>query len=939
MLEDLLRDSAAATPDPERALKNLLSFCDLNPDRAEDLTRNIRQVSLLFSVSQFLANFSSSNPDALFESLRRLHDPVLREDIAATLRETIQGASRDSLPGVVRTFKKKSLLLLTLRDILNVVDIVDSMLELSLLADVIVEESVKILRTEMSAIYGDPADDAFAVISVGKLGGDELNFSSDIDLLYVYGTEEGETRGIVTAGGIVKNRISNHEYYCKLGERLTKFLSMNTAEGFAYRVDLRLRPEGQRGSLAMSLPAYEMYYESWGQSWERAVLLRARPVAGDTNFGRAFVEMIGPFVYRKYLDFGALDEIRRMKTKIDEVFKKDDIKRGFGGIREIEFFAQALQLIYGGREPLLRERSVLRVLHRLLQKNLIGHGDCSILIDNYLFLRRLEHRLQQVNDLQTHQLPSDEGELAAMARKMGFHDSGSFVSLLEERRRSVRIIYDSLFTEAGLGRAGGETLPGSGEEIPEETAPFFAEDLSSGEIKELLGKYSLQDRDKAARNVLLIKDSASSFQTLRGRRLLGQIIPVFLLEALRSRDPDAALNNLQSFAVLLSSEESYLERFAQNKSLIPALTRIFERSEYILKKITRRIDYLEFLGREILPHRTIRSLNKELQETLASGTSLSDAIRMLRQTEEIRMGLLFLDGKIDAVKLIKRLGRTAEAIVSTCTDKLAEKGFLTLGMGKLGGREITFDSDLDLVFVCEKEVPDRHVKTAERLIRLLTSYTKDGAAYRVDARLRPEGTKGPLVASIDALNTYYLHTAHFWELQALLKARPVGGDRSTAHSFTEMRERILKKRGGDVSAADIRGMRERIRRELSREKEGYDIKLGRGGIEELEFTVQYLQLLNGGRHPGLFVQSTLDAIRRLASAGIIGRGESERLKEIYIFYRTLESFMRLSGQSVLKPSGVAHAAEFMGFGQGEDFLKYLADKGNLVRQMFEKLLP
>jgi glutamate-ammonia-ligase adenylyltransferase len=243
------------------------------------------------------------------------------------------------------------------------------------------------------------------------------------------------------------NRITNHEFYCKVGEELTRFLSLNTDSGFAYRVDLRLRPEGQRGDIALALRGYEMYYESWGRAWERAMLLRARPVAGDRELGDSFMKMISPFVYRKYLDFSSIDEIRKLKTRIDSTFKKGDIKRGYGGIREIEFFGQALQLIYGGREPLLREKSILKVLHRLLLKGLIGQEDYFILSDNYRFLRTLEHRLQQLNDLQTHTIPSGDAELNALARKMGFSCREAFLDNLETRRMKVRKIYDSLFSE------------------------------------------------------------------------------------------------------------------------------------------------------------------------------------------------------------------------------------------------------------------------------------------------------------------------------------------------------------------------------------------------------------------------------------------------------------------------------------------------------------
>ncbi len=930
MRENLLKDAAASTPDPERAYHNLTSFCERNPDRTGELELHLRQVSLLFSVSQFLANYASAHSDALFESLKELHAPFSKETLAESMEETMRRLpqlSPEILLSTVRNFKKKILLLITLRDVLNVTDIGDAMSELSILADVVVEKSVSIMEGQLRETHGEPKDDAFSVISVGKLGGNELNFSSDIDLLYVYGTEQGESSGILTSGGILKNRISNHEYYCRLGEQLNRFLSLNTEDGFAYRVDLRLRPEGQRGSLAQSISAYEIYYESWGMAWERAVLLRARPVAGSVELGKTFTGMIRPFIYRKYLDFSAIEEIRRMKTKIDAAFKKDDIKRGYGGIREIEFFVQALQLIYGGREPLLRERGILMGLHRLLQKNLIGHEDYSLLNDNYLYLRKLEHRLQQLNDLQTHSIPSDSGELTALARKMGHPDAPSFLHDLEGRRKVVRSIYDSLFV-------------GEEKKTPVETSLFFSEDLSTGELKELLAAYPLKDPEKAVRNIIHIKNALLGFQTLRGRRLLGEILPAFLREALSTKNPDTAIHNLQTFATLLATEESYLELFKKNRDLIPTLTRIFSRSEYLLKNIMKRSDYVELIGHETFFKKSLVSLKQEIRDIVSSGTPLLDSIRILRQSEEIRLGTLFLEKKIDTMGLVRGLSRAAEAVVSVCTDELVKNGFAAIGMGKAGGREITFDSDLDLIFACKEEISDSHVKAAQRLIRLLTSYTKDGIAYRVDVRLRPDGTKGPLVTTLDAMAGYYSRGAHFWEFQALLKARPLGGDMLTGCCFMGMREKTLREKGKDVSAADIRAMRERIRRELSKEREGYDIKLGPGGIEELEFTVQYLQLKHCDHHRGLVVQGTLDAARRLRAAGLIDKGEADLLRDAYIFYRTLESFLRLRGESVLgkKAATVEDSADFMGFGRTDELLERMERTRTRVREIFEKYL-
>ncbi len=354
----------------------------------------------------------------------------------------------------------------------------------------------------------------------------------------------------------------------------------------------------------------------------------------------------------------------------------------------------------------------------------------------------------------------------------------------------------------------------------------------------------------------------------------------------------------------------------------------------------KRPEYLELIGHEMFLKKTLASLKRELRETVKSGMSLSDSIRMLRQMEEIRLGTLFLEKKIDTIRLIKGLSKAAEAVVSACLDELLKDGFVAIGMGKAGGREITFDSDLDLVFASEKEISEGSVKAAERLIRLLTSYTKDGLAYRVDMRLRPDGTKGPLISTVDSLNRYYSQAAHFWEFQALLKARPIGGDMTSGCSFMKMREEILVMKGRGVSASGIKSMRDRIQRELSREKEGYDIKLGTGGIEELEFTVQYLQLVNCHKYKGLLPQGTVDAVRRLRLSGAIEVQEAEFMEKTYIFFRTLESFLRLQGEPVLKRTGPAadDAGEFMGFADSGELLAHIDSRRSRTRELFLKYL-
>ncbi|MBI5640888.1 MAG: bifunctional [glutamate--ammonia ligase]-adenylyl-L-tyrosine phosphorylase/[glutamate--ammonia-ligase] adenylyltransferase [Nitrospirae bacterium] len=932
-MDNLLKDAASATPDPERSLKNLSSFLEEYPSRYEELEVQVRSISMLFGCSQFLANYCISNPDILFRTLRDLDTALDREMLTCSLAEALAvwgdktRANSQKLMTATREFRMREILRITLRDILKKIDLVDVMAELSILADVIIENSLGIVTGFLREIYGAPPEEAFTVLSFGKLGGEELNFSSDVDLMYIYGSDEGETSGVRTAQGVVTNRISCHEYYCKAGEELTRFLSQNTESGLAYRVDLRLRPEGQKGAIALSLGGYEMYYESWGRAWERAVLLRARPVAGDRRLGNDFAEMIKPFVYRKYLDFSSIDEIRKMKTRIDATFKKGDIKRGYGGIREIEFFAQAIQLIYGGREPLVRERNLLKGLHKLLQKALIGQEDYAVLTDNYRYFRTLEHRLQQLNDLQTHTLPSGASELEALSKKMGCQDRKAFTSDLEKRRGRVRNIYDSLFTEKEVEQISDGRL--------------FDEELTDSELREYLAKTSLKDVEKAVRNIKAVKDSTFAFQTLRGRRLLSEILPVFVDSALKSGDADNVLHYLQYFAGLLSSNESYLEIFSKDRSLIHMLTYVFSQSEYLSKMLMTRPQYLEMIGWQEARRKSLALLISELKDSISAGYAVNDAIRLVRKTEEIRLGLMFLQKKTGVPGVVDGLSKTAEAILSAALGSICgDSGLAVIGLGKLGGREITFNSDLDIIFASAGDVEQTFTKDAERLLRMLISYTREGIAYRVDTRLRPEGSKGPLVSSLSAFRQYYAKAAAFWEFQALLKARPVAGDIETGRRFMQMAWDTLSSQGHKVSASDIRQMRDRIMRELSKEAVGYDIKLGPGGIEDIEFMVQFLQLKHCGKSRKILVQSTLAAIHRLSVSGIVSQAEGTLMTEAYLFMRTLETFLRLRGEGVLKKddASLGSAAWFMGFESLVEFTVRLEVMREKIKGLSEECL-
>ena len=564
-------------PDPERAAKNIESFLAEHPDLRPRVEDHFDRIASLFSHSQFLTNYCTQYPGPLFLALDNIHVPLNAGALSAELSDALESClSLNEGMRAIRRFRKDKQIVITLKDIMNLSEPPDIMLDMSRLADVILTESLRFVESFIVQRYGRPDNNSIALIALGKLGAQELNYSSDVDIIFVY-RDEGDTSGVSSIPGITINRVSAFEYYVKLVEEFTRFISSNTEDGFAYRVDLRLRPEGQRGSLALSLHGYENYYESWGQLWEKAALLRARHIAGDAALSVEFLSIITPFIYRKYLDVDAIDEIRRMKSQVEQLksgtFSRD-IKRGYGGIREIEFFIQVFQLIYGGKEPILRERSTLKALHRLVQKGLIGFDDMRHLSENYLFLRTLEHRIQQMNDLQTHTLPTGEKDLDVVGKKMGFAGRKEFLTDLERRRKKVRSIYDSLFQEHD------RTEPSAGDGI---LGRIFwdVETPIKQPLEEELAKRGVKNIEKAIHYLMQIRSNMYSFQTIRGRRLLGEVVPMFVEGALTGDNPDAALLQLVGFSRLLAANESYLDPIFHRQEMIDAYTFVFSHSDYL----------------------------------------------------------------------------------------------------------------------------------------------------------------------------------------------------------------------------------------------------------------------------------------------------------------------------------------------------------------------
>ncbi len=910
MTRKKILETALNTSDPGRAEKNLLRFIESNQGY-ERISGYLPVAAELFAVSQFLANFCISKPEELYSAVKEIKTGITKELIGERVKEEFHDDGTmeiDHIMRALRVFKKRWLLKITLRDITGETDILGSMEELSVLAETIISIALKWSLKLNRKRFGEPSDCIITLIGLGKLGGKELNYSSDVDLMAVYASDDGQTSGVPGPSGVRLYRISNHEFYCKVMELFNRLLSSNTDDGIAYRVDLRLRPQGQKGDIALPLKAYQTYYESWGRTWERMALLRARPVAGDMDLGRSFMRTVSPFVWREILDFTEIDEIRGLKKKIDSTFVKDDIKRGYGGIREAEFFVQTFQLIYGAANSGLRSCRILDSIQALKEMEMVPAEDLTTLWENYLFLRRIEHYLQMKEDLQTHKLPSSDEDLDSLARKMDFSSKRDFLANLRLKKMQIRNMYNSLL--------------GTKDDVHTEVLNLLEGEIMDEELKGYLSFRKVRHPGKCLVKVKSIREHMGAFRTMQERSVAREVIPQLSENALAAESPDRALSGLEKVLTTYDIKTVHLTAIMEQKELMEGIIKIFSLSPYLTSIFLSNHHYLDLLIEEWSILKTFKSVEERLRRIVQTGQEIESKLAMYRRLEEIRLGMLFLLKILKTEDLFRGLSHVAEAIIRVILDRSGCKGMSVIALGKLGGREMTFGSDVDIIFISKTS---EAMTAAENIIKSLTTYTDKGVLYNVDTRLRPDGSKGILVKDLDGYRKYYQKDAQNWEIQALLKARPVGGDLRLAHSFINMAKGVILQRGSDVDIEDIKTMRNRIMRELSHESEGMDIKLGPGGIEEIEFYVQFLQLCHAKKSPEILVQNTTAAINRLAKKGILNPAERKILHNSYKYYRKLEALLRQNEEQVVaEQSEITDLlVNFMGHKTREEFLSYL----------------
>ena len=794
----------------------------------------------------------------------------------------LDAANRSEWPRLLRRHRQAESTRLVWRDVIAG-DPVDAILAGSTaLAEASLQVALAALETEFAQRFGTVRDgdgqaQRLVVFGLGKLGGGELNFSSDIDLVYAY-EHEGESDGA--------RPLAASDYFARLGQQLAKLLDEVTADGFSHRVDLRLRPFGNAGRVTLSFAAMELYFQREGRDWERYALQKARPVAGDPDAGERFLATLRPFVYRRYLDYGALDGLRTMKAAIAaEVARKElagDIKRGPGGIREIEFLVQALQLIRGGREPALRERRLLPALQALVQAGHVEAEAGDALARAYRFLRVLENRIQMLGDAQAHALPADPAQRERIAHGMGYPGMPALDADLSQWRARVAAEFAALLAPRKAAAADSD-LALYWRSLPDDGAADALADAGFGASEDL--HRSLRDFARAP-GVRELSDAT--------RARLDRVLPVLLQAAANSSQADAVLRRLLPLLHTLLKRASYLALLDEQPAALQRLVDALARSALLGERLAAHPLLLdELLDRRVaggLPDRA--AMRAECAAALREGDAEASlhALNEVRQALSFRIALALLDARCDAQSCAQRLAWLADAVVA-CVHRIAmdemqsahggiaDAPFVVLGYGSLGGEELGFGSDLDLVFLYDAphdaqsdgaralDAPRWFARLGQKIVALLGAGTGAGRLYEVDVRLRPDGAKGLLVSSLASFSEYQRERAWTWEHQALIRARAVAGDAVLAADFDALRGEVLARaRDGGQLAEDVSAMRRRMRAELDRSDAAvFDLKQGEGGLVDLEFLLQFLLLRDVAQHPSLLhpraTPALLDAAR------------------------------------------------------------------------------
>ena len=977
MRDPVWTQAIKASADPQRARHYLdaLEAAGGGPALSGPSPEQARILTALFSGSEALSALLAAQPqwlnvldEASLKYPRRKQG--LRNEVAGWLKPLL--GRRDyalALKGT-REFKQRELLRIGARDLAGLGEVSGITGELSDLADVCLESVWQVCHRQLAERHGCPyhqdasgrwQSTAGCVLGLGKLGGQELNYSSDVDVIFVYSEEGSVFKEPPNKGTAPRPVLTNHQFFNRLAESFIGEVSRLTAEGMLYRIDLRLRPEGDAGPLGRSLESYENYYAQWGQTWERMMLIKARPVAGDATLGADFVEMIQPFRYPRSINEGVLREVAAVKDRIEnQVVKAGELERnvklGRGGIREIEFIVQSQQLLRAGQQPFLQGSQTLACLAKLAQYECLSGEEARMLSGAYCFLRRVEHRLQMENNLQTHTLPAARHALERLARLMGLATLQEFQAAHRAHTANVRRIFEKLLR--------ADTPPG---EAPGAFPRQFAG--AEAQWRQFLDAHSFRDAEGAF-SVLreFVEGPGYIHVSPRTSELACQLLPRLFgmtgspllasratqAGAERLSDPDRVVTRLDSFIGAYGARATLFELWNSNPAIFDLLLRLFDRSEFLAELAIRTPDLVD----ELVTSGRLRQ-RKTAQETVRDlRHGLEDAnqhlwLRRYHQAELMRIGLRDILGLADFEQYLTELSALADACLQYALEvvmgrhRLKTPPFVILGLGKLGGEEIDYGSDLDIIFVAGPRARNlaKLAQLALEVMDLVSSRTEQGVVFHTDARLRPDGEKGLLVNTLGACEAYYRERAELWEIQALTRTRPVAGDLNLGAQFQQLAATVCNFNQPSLPVAAFKPgwkhtvHRMRLRIEKERTPPGQDplaIKTGRGGLMDAEFIAQTLCLENGWQQA-----NTLLALERGRSAGALP--DAGILIESYRRLRRVEGILRrwsYEGETVLPddPAAYYRVSVRCGFPTSEAFRDAAAAWRQAIRKVYDKVL-
>ena len=918
----------------ERHWQDWVKAC-LSIERAPEDHVDLALLGKIWACSEFIPQVMIRNPLLWFELieqqwLKKSCSLTQYQDLLKQRLESIDATNDAQLMKLLRLFRQQQMLRIAWRDLANLADTRETLHNLTDLAEVCIDITLETLYQDQCSKLGVPCDaqgnpQRLVVLGMGKLGGYELNFSSDIDLIFCF-AQEGETNG--------SRALANSQFFIRLGQRFIKALNDVTADGFVFRVDMRLRPYGDSGPLVMSHAALEQYYQTQGRNWERYAMIKARVIGGDRVVGQEIMDMLKPFVYRRYLDFGAFESIREMKGLIDtEIRRKgnlNNIKLGSGGIREIEFIGQTFQLIRGGSEPELQIRGILDVLALLAEKNYLTVEEADALVKSYDFLRRLENRLQMYADGQTHVLPEDEKQQMSMALTMGYDNWQMLLNDCDSHRRSVHSAFTQLLHEDEAESKAAEKASEGVSEKSQQSIDLWLHDQDSAESQQKLAQMGMSDAAEVYRLLKHFRNAAQlKSMTATGRQRLDTLMPRLIDLLVKEPQPAIVMSRLISLLQSVLRRSVYLSLLNEYPDALKQLVDLCGASPWIAHLLGRYPVLLDELldSRNLYQVSTLEKLKLELNESLAQvGEDEEQQIERLRkfkQTQVLKTAAMDIAGVIDVFEVSEQLSNIAETLLEkvmalawgwmqakhgkpACVID-GEVYFPAMGIvayGKMGGRELSYGSDLDLVFLHDSRGEKQQTegertldnasffaRLAQRIIHLLSVQTANGRLYETDMRLRPDGNAGMLVSSVQSYELYQQEKAWTWEHQALIRARMVCSSTHLKAEFDRIRSSILiRPRDRARLAVDVVEMRQKMRDALGStakaEPAVFHLKQDAGGLVDIEFIAQYGVLLCAADNAALTeYTSTRSILRQLESIGLLTKLQADTLYDVYRTYR------------------------------------------------------